>query len=107
MKPTYCSSNPTHGSAERDGKIAFARFLNPPDENEAMPTIVMMNKVLWQDDLVFKRALLEMSNGNTTDSDVDFLLSRFVQNLPEQDHAQFNDALQLVSTWAIVQQIKH
>ena len=75
MKPSYCKSIPVRGGADRDGKIAFSRFLEPPDKKEAMTTFVIMDKVLRQDDMVYKKALLGLRNGNMNEQDVDFLLS--------------------------------
>ena len=105
MKPSYCKSNPTRGGADRDGKIAFAKFLDPPDKSEAIFMIVIIDEVLRQDNVAYKEALLGMRNGNLRDLDVDFLLSRFLETLPNEQRQAFNEALQLVPTWSLAHQI--
>jgi hypothetical protein len=70
-----------------------------------MTTFVIMDKVLRQDDMVYKKALLGMRNGNMNEQDVDFLLSRFLENLTDNEKEQFTDALHLVPTWETAHQI--
>jgi hypothetical protein len=64
-------------------------------KKEVMMTFVIMDKVLRQDDMVYKNTLLGMRNGNMNEQDVEFLLSH---NLTDDEKEQFKNVLHLVPT---------
>ena len=72
-----------------------------------MSTIVYMDEVLRQDDPQFLGLLNAMREGQWTDVEENFLLSRLESNLDESECAEFQkeDVLTLVPKWADAQKI--
>ena len=53
MKAMYDNSDARPGTYDFVGKIDFHDFIYPPDTSEATSTIVVMDEVLWKDNLEF------------------------------------------------------
>ena len=100
MKALHDQAPAKAGSSDQVGKVAFADFINPPDTSVANSTVVLMDHVFHQDDEHFLGFLDRVRQGDLTDDDVDFLLSKRLDRIrgtPEGD--LFDDALHLVPQW--------
>mmetsp|Transcript_3966 Transcript_3966/g.8935 ORF Transcript_3966/g.8935 Transcript_3966/m.8935 type:complete len:1042 (+) Transcript_3966:4059-7184(+) len=105
LKPFYDKRPGVVGKSDLSGKIAFTDFVKPNDEDEELSTVVYMNTVLRQSEPVLKRVLDHMREGTMTDEDVDFVFSRFEEDLPQEEKDNFVDALHLVPKWSIAHEI--
>ena len=73
------------GGSDQLGKNAYYELLNPPDSDEVMTTIVFMKHVLRQRDPMMLNLLLHMRNGEMNDNDVQLMLSRVLEDMPDEE----------------------
>ena len=102
MKALYDKTPGKQGSSDVAGRTAISEFLLPPDETEARSTVVIMDKVLRQDNADMLRTLGAMRNGNMKDVDVQFLLDRCIDILSPEEQLKFHNTyktLHLVPRW--------
>ena len=105
MKSIFDNSNGRPDSSDNIGRIVFNDFISADHMDTSQSVIVKMDEVLRQDNEVFLKSLNNMRNGSIDDDDVDFLLSRCLDNLDEEERQLFQNALHLVPTWNMTDEI--
>ena len=96
--------------SDGQGFVKFNRFIQqnptPEEAEEEESTIVLLDEVLRQNEGPFKTCVTHMSTGDMTDDDVDFILSRVMEDLPAEEKVQFQrDAIHLVPRWKLANEI--
>ena len=94
----YDSSNQyAKGGANLCGKITVTTCFHPTDNDEAETMVVMMDDVVRQDDSDYLRTASNMRNGTTTDPDVQFIMNRKLDTLPNHNILNFDNTIHLIS----------
>jgi hypothetical protein len=99
-KKSTCDTKPPKTAADRAGRVAFHEFINTTESTQSMATIVVMDEVIRQRDATFLKILQNMRQGALDDDDINKLLSRVLDNLPNEEKQRFkSEGLYLVPTW--------
>jgi hypothetical protein len=108
MKPYFDESYAKAGSSDMAGRIAMSDFMNP-DETTARSTFVSMKTVIRQNDNEFKELLSNMRNGCVNDANVEFILSRCLDQLSTEVYRIFQSpgTIHLTPDWKSTQSIIH
>jgi hypothetical protein len=85
--------------------IAVADFRNPPKREVEECSVFVLDEVVRQTDQVFLDFLTRLRNGALQAMDVDFILSRLLDNLPEEEQLTFKDAIHVVPRWKMAAQV--
>ena len=76
IKEMYDKYDARPGTSNFFGKIYVHDFAYPPDTSKSTSTIVLMYKVLQQDNPEFLSLLNNLLMGTVFNNDVDFILNR-------------------------------
>ena len=88
------------GTAERVGHVALSRFWNSNTEGGWESTIVMMDNVVRQNgDEPYKQRLGRIRTGELNRTDVNWMLDKCEDQMDPAQAADFDDALNICSTW--------
>lgn len=87
------------------GMIAVADFRNPPKREVEECSVFVLDEVVRQTDQVFLDFLTRLRNGALQAMDVDFIVSRLLDNLPEEEQLTFKDAIHVVPRWKMAAQV--
>ena len=99
MKALYDKAPGKPGSSDLIGKVALSEFMFPLNTMDSRCTIVIMDKVLRQDNPEFLTVHNNMTNGTMTVADSDFIASRCLDNMDPVERNTFKNAIHLVPTW--------
>jgi PIF1 helicase. len=80
-KMLFDNASATPNTADSCGKIAFAEFINSPDNESAISSVVIMDEVVRQEDRGFKLFLDNVANGSLDLDDVGLIRSGCLQCL--------------------------
>ena len=87
------------GSSNLTGKVTLSEFMFPLNTMDARCTIVIMDKVLRQDNPEFFTVLNNMKNGTRTVADSDFIASRCLGIMDPAARSTLKNAIHIVPTW--------
>eukprot|EP00957_Ditylum_brightwellii_P085322 6489827-Ditylum_brightwellii.AAC.1 len=78
---------------------SFKYFANRHFSTGTEPLVVVMNKIIRQQDPEFLDVLDAIQNGALKESNVNFLLLYCLSNLSSEEKDKFKEALHIVPTW--------
>ena len=88
------------GTSEQVGHVALSRFWNSNPEGGWESTVVMMENVVRQNgDEPYKEFLDHIRTGQLHVNDVHFMLDKCEDRMDPEKFAEFDDALNICSTW--------
>lgn len=85
--------------------MAVADFCNPPSTEEEESSVFVLDEVVRQTDQIFLDFLTRLRNGTLEAMDIDFIVSRILENLPKEEQHSFNDAIHVVPQWKMATQV--
>ena len=104
----YENSDARPGTYDFVGKISVHDFIYPPDTSESTSTIVVMDKVLRQDNLEFLFLFNNLRMGTVCDNYVDFILNRCLNKMDNGTRQHFQQyAINLDPTWKMAHMITY
>ena len=86
-------------SSDFVGKLSFHNFLRRDPDSGTISLVVLMDEVLRQQDNEFLNVLDAMRCGAMQECHVNFLLSRLLQDMPDDELRTFEKALHIMPTW--------
>ena len=100
MKSVANYSNPNSScSSDAIGKIAFSKFMDPPNELETFNFTFLMTDAVRQKDEQFKNILSLTRNWTLTNEKCIFLINHFLSKVNKKNKYVFNEAIHLVTQW--------
>ena len=100
------SSEGKENSADKIGKLIFDDFLSPPDKMEGVGVTAVLYEVMRQSDENFLSFLHNVRYGMVTEENVDFILSRCMENFSKEEQDKIDsNSIHLCPTWKMTQKI--
>ena len=88
------------------GKLIFDDFLSPPDKMEGVGVTAVLYEVMRQSDENFLSFLHNVRYGMVTEENVDFILSRCMENFSKEEQDKIDsNSIHLCPTWKMTQKI--
>ena len=105
QKPLYSTESARSNTADNVGRVVVTDYLTLEDTPDVKSTVVVMDKVLRQEDASFLALLDRMSQGELNSSDGDYILSKCLTRMSFEVQNTFKQAIHLVPIWKMAHPI--